>query len=97
MKFLALETEMPSVPTTAFTSEIKNAEAWRVWELYQQGFIRESYFRADRSDAVLIMECRDIQEAQSVIQSLPMVAEGLIKFEIIPLMPYPGFARLFAC
>ena len=27
---------------------------------------------------------------------LPLVAAGLIRFELIPLAPYPGFARLFA-
>jgi len=28
--------------------------------------------------------------------SLPLVEQGLIKFEIIPLAAYPGFGRLFS-
>ena len=28
--------------------------------------------------------------------SLPLVREKLITFEVIPLKPYPGLARLFA-
>jgi len=31
-----------------------------------------------------------------VIDSLPLVAAGLIDFDLVPLKPYPGFARLFA-
>ena len=26
----------------------------------------------------------------------PLVEQGLIDFEVIPLAPYPGFSRLFA-
>jgi hypothetical protein len=27
--------------------------------------------------------------------TLPLVKAGLISFELMPLVPYPGFARLF--
>jgi len=37
----------------------------------------------------------DPGEAQLLLQSLPLVKEGLICFEVIPLKPYSGFARLF--
>jgi len=30
-----------------------------------------------------------------VLATLPLVKEGLITFEIIPLAAYPGFSRLF--
>ena len=30
------------------------------------------------------------------LNPLPLVKEGLITYDIIPLVPYPGFARLFA-
>ena len=53
------------------------------------------YFRADRSTAVLILECAEIAEAEQTLSTLPLVHAGLIRFELIPLVPYPGFARLF--
>jgi hypothetical protein len=34
--------------------------------------------------------------AREAIDSLPLVAAGLIDFDLVPLKPYPGFARLFA-
>ena len=64
--------------------------------MHQAGVIRELYFRADRSEAVLVLECADIAAAQVALNTLPFVQHGLIAFELIPLTAYPGFARLFA-
>ena len=94
MKILALEKEIPGATPEEFQAHAK-AEARRVWELYQTGVLREFYFRADRDEAVLILECRDAAEAHHVLGSLPLVKAGLITFELIPLAPYPGFERLF--
>jgi len=95
MKILAMEKEMPNVIAEKFTPHLKKAEAARVWELYQAGVFRELYFRQDRSDAVLVLECADLAEANQVLDTLPLVKEGLIAFDMIPLIPYPGFSRLF--
>ena len=95
MKILAMERELPGATAVQFQQHSR-AEAFRVWELYQSGVIREVYFRGDRSEAVLILECADVAEAESVLKTLPLAAAGLITFEMIPLAPYPGFARLFA-
>jgi hypothetical protein len=43
----------------------------------------------------LILECADTNEAQHLLESLPLVQAGLIRFDVIPLIPYPGFERLF--
>lgn len=94
MKIIAMEVEAENVQPEEYRPYLK-AEARHVWELYQNGTIRELYFRADRSEAVLVLECRDVGEAQEKLQSLPLVKAGLITFDLIPLVPYPGFARLF--
>jgi hypothetical protein len=94
MKFLAIEREIPGVSDDASKPFLED-EALKAWELYQQGFIRELYFRRDRSEAVLVLECRDRGEAERILGTLPLVQRGLIRFELIELIPYPGFARLF--
>jgi hypothetical protein len=94
MKILALERELPGATPEQFQRYAK-AEARTAWELHQSGAIRELYFRADRSEAVLVLECASIADAQAVLAGLPFVREGLITFELIPLRAYPGFARLF--
>lgn len=94
MKILAMEKEVPGVTGEEFKPHLK-AEAARAWELYQTGVFRELYFRADQHEAVLILECTDVDEAYKVLNTLPLVKEGLITFDVIPLVPYPGFSRLF--
>ncbi len=95
MKILALEKEISGVADAAFTPALLKREAARAWELQQSGVLRETYFRADRREAVLILECADAAEAQRTLATLPLVAAGLIAFDVIPLIPYPGLARLF--
>ena len=94
MKILAIEREIQGVRGEQFEAHLK-PEAARVWDLYQTGIIRELYFRQDQSSAVLMLECKDIKAADQVINTLPLVKEGLITFDLIPLKAYPGFSRLF--
>lgn len=93
MKILAIERELSCATKEGFYLHA-NAEARRVWELVQEGVIRETCFRADRDEAVLTLECASVEEAQ--LSTLPFVKNGLIEFEFIPLKAYPGFERLFA-
>jgi hypothetical protein len=95
MKILALEKELPGVVEEQFTTSLKRAEAFRVWELYLAGIFRELYFRQDWPGAVLMLECADVEEAQEILNTLPLVKAGLVTFEIVSLAPYPGFSRLF--
>lgn len=94
MKILAMERENPGVTGADFAPHSK-AEAATVYQLMQADVIREIYFRQDRPEAVLILECADADAARAVLDTLPLVQAGLITFEVIPLGPYPGLKRLF--
>lgn len=94
MKIIALEVEQPNVASEDFLPHL-DAEARHVWELQQRGVVREAHFRADRHTAVLILECDSLAQAEALTAAFPLVREGLIHFDLIPLIPYSGFARLF--
>ena len=94
MKILALEHELPEATSEGFQRYAKD-EARKAWELYQSSLIRELYFRADQQTAVLVLECDSTDEAINILTELPYVEEGLIAFDLIPLVAYPGFERLF--
>jgi len=94
MRILALEREAPGATAEQFAPHLE-AEARRAWELHQAGIIRELFFRADQDTAILVLECESVEEAHQALAALPLVKEGLIAFDLIPLRPYPGFARLF--
>ncbi len=95
MKIIAISHDLNNPAPEDFMPHLK-AESLRVWELMQADILREIYFRQDRHDAVLILECAGADEANAVIQSLPLVKAGLIAFDLLPLVPYPGLGRLFA-
>ncbi len=94
MKIIALEKETDGIKPSDFKPYLKS-EAKKVWELHQSGLIREIHFRQDQKSAVLIIECDSVERAEQIISQLPLVKEGLICFEFIPLVPYTGFERLF--
>ncbi len=94
MKVLALERDLVAADDPRF-GDLGQAEARVVWELGQADLMREVYFRADRANAVLVLEVPDLAAARVAIERLPLVAAGLIDFDLVPLRPYPGLARLF--
>ena len=94
MKVLALEREVPGAAGEDFRPHMR-VEAEKGWELYQAGIIREMYFHRDLHSAVFVLECADEKEAGEILGTLPLVKAGLIAFDVIPLLPYPGFSRLF--
>jgi len=94
MKILAIENEYDGKSSDDFKPYLKD-EAMLLWEFYKKSFIRELYFREDKNSAILILESKSVEEAQKNLMELPLVKEKLIYFEIIPLVAYPGFERLF--
>ena len=94
MQLIALEVPVPGVEEERFAA-LGREEAAAVWALTQSGVIRTAWFRADRTEAVLLLECPSAPAAEAALADLPFVRAGLIGFEVIPLRPYPGFARLF--
>ena len=95
VKILALEHELPEATTDGFRQHARD-EARKVWELARAGVVRESYFRADRNEAVLVLECPSVETAREALSVLPFIRNNLITFELIPLKAYSGFERLFA-
>jgi muconolactone delta-isomerase len=94
MKILALEKEAKEAQSADFQPYLQD-EAERVYELYLSGIIREFYFHETEHTVILMLECANVNEARKVLSSLPLVKVGLITFDVIPLVPYSGFGRLF--
>jgi hypothetical protein len=94
MKIIAIEREGANAgdPSPA----LLRAEAAAAWRLHMQGAIRQAWFTVDTHDAVLELECSTTEEAARTLAELPLVAAGVIRFDLLPLRPYDGFSRLFA-
>jgi muconolactone delta-isomerase len=94
MKILAIEKDVRPIPPEKRYAVLKD-EARAVWDLVERSIIREIYFRKDHSQAIMMLECTDESEARKILGTLPLVQERYIRFDLYPLTPYPGFARLF--
>ncbi|HEX7555691.1 MAG TPA: hypothetical protein VF338_03625 [Leptolinea sp.] len=95
MKFLAFEVENYPVNWAEVPSDLLSAEARQIYDLQQAGLIRQIHFRADTHSAVIDWESDSIEKIVELTANFPLVEAGLIHFEIIPLIPYSGFSRLF--
>lgn len=73
-----------------------SAEAAQAWEFYASEQIRQMYYIADLSGAIMIWEGESVESVTQEVQKLPMVKEGILACEILPLKPYTGYESLFA-
>lgn len=66
---------------------IMPAEVRATVKLYLEGKIRDWYAREDGRGAVFLLNARDIEEAKSILESLPLANENLLEHEYIPVSP----------
>ena len=92
MRFLALVRRKTEDFTEAQIAEYLEPEAERVRDLYTQGVFRTVYSRGDVKGAVVELECASIEEAKQVMETMPFARQKMIDVEVIPLLPYRGFA-----
>ena len=63
----------------------RRAEKRRVAELREEGFIRDVFFKADRTGPVLFLNNTDRADAQERLATLPFVEQDLMTFELVEL------------
>ena len=92
MKILAIEHEREGVDWGDLGDLLKE-EARHVYDLYLSDSLREIYF-TEHKNAVLVMEAEDMKAAIKLLDSLPLVKSGKVKFEMMELRPYSGYERI---
>ncbi|AFY75057.1 hypothetical protein Syn7502_03173 [Synechococcus sp. PCC 7502] len=70
-------------------------ESVQVWEFYASEQVRQVYYIADMSGAVMLWESESVESVTQELQKLPMVKAGILTCEILPLKSYTGYASLF--
>ena len=66
------------------------AEIRRTVQLYLNGKIREWYSRGDGRGVVLVLDTKDVAEAQTIMEGLPLAKQNLMDHDYIavgPLLP----------
>ncbi len=95
MQFYVVCKIKPGTPRKKVIGLIR-AEAKAAWKLYEAGLLREVHYIDDMSGAVMTFEAKDLAEVKTACDTLPMINQGVLEPEYIPLKPYTGFGKLFA-
>ena len=82
----ALLKAKPGVTRERVTA-IMPAEIRATVELYLNGRIREWYSREDGRGGVFLLNTREVAEAKSIMETLPLAKEGMLDHEYIPVGP----------
>jgi hypothetical protein len=72
------------------------AEVRQTVQLYLNGKVREWYSRGDGRGAVLLLDTRDVAEAQAIIEGLPLAKQNLMDHDYIPVGPLMPLRLLLA-
>jgi hypothetical protein len=69
------------------------AEVAQARLLYGEGVIRQIWHRTDIGGACILLEAASEADARAKLNTLPLVASGMLDVMLIPLKPYAGFCR----
>jgi len=86
MGVFALLTAKPGI-TRERIMTLMPAEIRATVQLYLEGKIREWYTREDGRGAVFLLNAGNLDEAKSILESLPLAHEHLLDHEYIPVAP----------
>ena len=92
MQFLAVIKRKTNESSQSQLEGLLEPEAEYVRKLYSQGIFRSVWSRGDVKGAVIELECENREDASRMLESLPFATAGLVDIEVIPLLPYRGFA-----
>ena len=67
------------------------AESAYALKLFADEKVRELYSRSDGNGAVLVLEADSVEDAEEILDGLPLVKLGLLTIEVYGIKPYRGF------
>jgi hypothetical protein len=94
MQILVIARIKPAIPVEEALPFV-SLEAAQAWEFYASEQIRQMFYIADMSGAVMLWEGESLESVTQQVQKLPMVKEGILACEILPIKPYTGYESLF--
>lgn len=100
MQVIAILQTLPAT-TPARLAPLVKPEAEAVWAMHLNGTLRSAHFiqapgSTHPEGVTLMLEVESPSVAESLIAALPMVGEGLITTQILPLAPFSAYGALFS-
>ena len=76
-------------------NDLLSEESLCLHELWKKGIVRQMWL-TEQNQSVLLFECGNRIEVQSIMESLPLVKQRLITYVITKLVMYSPFDRIIA-
>ena len=76
-----------SIPPTVIPAEIQKhlpSEVPATLKLYLDGKIEQFWFR-ENAGPIFLMNAESVEQAKATLDALPLVAEGLMTYELLPV------------
>ena len=83
---LAILSPKPGV-TPEQVMKLMPAEIRATVPLYLEGKIQQWFTRGDGKGVIFLLNCTDVEEAQALMESLPLTKENLMEEQFIPVGP----------
>lgn len=74
--------------------EIMPKEVPDTLKLYLDGKIEQFWFRDDKPGVIFLMNADSLDQAAAAANALPLAANGLLKFDMIPVGPLKPLGML---
>ncbi|WP_431256985.1 hypothetical protein ACQ86G_20155 [Roseateles chitinivorans] len=86
-----------SSPTPSLTPEVINAhmpaEVHDTVRLYLSGKVDQFWFQ-EKAGPIFLMDVPSLEDARAALNTLPLVASGVMSYELRPVVPLMPLARL---
>ena len=89
MKIVVVATRKADAKPEEFAPYLEE-EANHALRMYRDEIVREIYNRTDGKGAIIVMECKDVAEAERLFAELPLAKAGLLDAEFYGTKPYRG-------
>ena len=95
MKILAMVEVAEGADRTRLRADLAT-ELEGSWALFAAGVLREAYATEEPGRVVFVLDTPDREAAARALDSLPRVAAGLFRVELVELRPFVNWSLLFA-
>ena len=92
MKVFAIATAKPNL-TPDMLQQHMPAEVPATLQHYLDGMVEQFWFR-EKSGPIFLMNVKSVEEAEASLAELPLVANGLMTYEIFQVTPLRPLGRL---
>ena len=94
MKVFAIASAQPTLTPEKIQQHMPN-EVPATLKLYLEGKVEQFWFR-EKAGPIFLMNVESVEQARTTLDALPLVADGLMSYELLPVGPLAPLGMLIA-